>query len=299
MIKTNFSYYYQCKRCNYISKQKIDMKRHLEKQKKCIIINNHDKDEYELINESLTKIKVDEDIEHIKKFTVKKCSNFQENEDKKFICNLCNTDFHNKSNLNKHMKKKICDDEGSIIQHVNNVQNIGVQNNIIININSIKGFDEEWNISNISKDMREKLLLSDKKFTNTLQKILSDDQNLNVILKDETTGFVYKNDKNDYEAMNIKDIFEGSMDKIYKHLHDFFTEIINNNKNDIRVNILKNELREVDRKYQNYKEDLILNNNVNSCLSNIFDERKNDAIDKYKCMKNDFDKTYLKIANEY
>ena len=28
-------HYYVCKRCNYVSKQKIDMKRHLEKQKKC------------------------------------------------------------------------------------------------------------------------------------------------------------------------------------------------------------------------------------------------------------------------
>ena len=28
-------YYYVCKRCNYVSKQKIDMKRHLDKKKKC------------------------------------------------------------------------------------------------------------------------------------------------------------------------------------------------------------------------------------------------------------------------
>ena len=28
-------FYYVCKRCNYVSKQKIDMKRHLDKKKKC------------------------------------------------------------------------------------------------------------------------------------------------------------------------------------------------------------------------------------------------------------------------
>ena len=29
--------YYKCHRCDYISKQKIDMKRHLDKKMKCII----------------------------------------------------------------------------------------------------------------------------------------------------------------------------------------------------------------------------------------------------------------------
>ena len=54
-------YYYQCEKCNYISKQKIDMKRHLEKQKKCIVIDDicdiGDKNEEQLYNNSLIKKK--------------------------------------------------------------------------------------------------------------------------------------------------------------------------------------------------------------------------------------------------
>ena len=41
--------YYKCARCGYISKQKIDMKRHLDKKVKCNIINN----ENEILNEEL------------------------------------------------------------------------------------------------------------------------------------------------------------------------------------------------------------------------------------------------------
>jgi hypothetical protein len=231
------------------------MKRHLEKQKKCIIINNiNDKNEEELYNDSLLKKKINEEVNIVltqKNNTKPKCSK----------CNKCNKIFNNKSNLNKHLKHNVCssiniekDTEQKEVNQITNIQNIGIQNNIInININSLRGFDEDWNISNITKDMREKILLSDKKFTNTLENILKNDENLNIILKDKATGFVYKTKNNDYEVMNVKDILEESMDKIYKHLRYFFSEIVDNNKNDIRIDILENELKEVDKKYQTYK----------------------------------------------
>ena len=50
--------------------------------------------------------------------------------------------------------------------------------------------------------MREKILLSDKKFTNTLENILKNDENLNIILKDKATGFVYKTKNNENNAHN-------------------------------------------------------------------------------------------------
>ena len=62
-------FYYQCKRCNYIAKQKIDMKRHLEKQKKCIINNNEEKDDFQLREESLVKHFMDDELKSIIKKT--------------------------------------------------------------------------------------------------------------------------------------------------------------------------------------------------------------------------------------
>jgi len=276
-------FYYQCKRCNYISKQKVDMKRHLERQKKCIITNETDKDDFQLCEESLVKHYINKELKSIMKINKVDCN------DKKFECNICNKIYHNKSNLNKHLKNNNCDipfqnndNDGRIIQQINNIQNIAVQNNVInININSLRGFDEDWNISNITKDMREKLLLSDKKFTNTLENILKNDENLNIILKDKVTGLVYKIKNNEYEAMPVKDIFEETMYKIYKHLRDFFQEIKTDNQNDIRMNILENEIKEVDKKYNRYIKSVMTSNDVNNCLSNIIDDKKNDAIKKF------------------
>jgi hypothetical protein len=285
---SNF-YYYQCEKCNYISKQKIDMKRHLEKQKKCIIINNiNDKNEGQLYNDSLIKKKMNEEFNVV----LKKKNDINPKFNK---CNKCNKMFNNKSNLNKHMKHNVCNSENididqKEVNQITNIQNIGIQNNIInININSLRGFDEDWNISNITKDMREKILLSDKKFTNTLENILKNDENLNIILKDKATGFVYKTKNNDYEVMHVKDILEESMDKIYKHLRYFFSEIVDNNKNDIRIDILENELKEVDKKYQTYKNSIMINNTVNNCLSNIFDDKKIEALEQFIKIKNNID----------
>jgi hypothetical protein len=267
------------------------MKRHLEKQKKCILNNNVEKDDFQLREESLIKHFMDDELKSILKKTK------LNNSDKKIKCNICNKFFHNKSNLNKHFKNNSCnldkdtedneendnnDTNKVIVQHINNIQNIGVQNNVInININSLRGFDEDWNISNITKDMREKLLLSDKKFTNTLENILKNDDNLNIILKDKMTGLVYKIKNNEYEAMSVKDIFEETMYKIYKHLREFFQEIITDNQNDIRMNILENEIKEVDKKYNRYIKSLLISNDVNKCLSNIIDDKKSEAIKKF------------------
>jgi len=253
------------------------MKRHLDRKKKCIMSDNN-KNDIDFIQQSLIKHYIKDEFKCIIK---SKDEDNMDIENIEYKCSICNKIYHNKSNLNKHIKKNLCSDK-PVVQQINNIQNIGVQNNIInININSLRGFDEDWNISNITKDMREKILLSDKKFTNTLENIFKNDENLNIILKDKMTGLVYKIKNNEYEAMTVKEIFEETMYKIYKHLKDFFEEIIKDNKNDIRMNILDNEIKEIDKKYDKYINSLIISNDVNKCLSSIIDDKKNDAIQKF------------------
>jgi hypothetical protein len=47
-------FYYVCARCNHITKQKVEMKRHLEKVKKCCIRDKENKlSDFELFNKSL------------------------------------------------------------------------------------------------------------------------------------------------------------------------------------------------------------------------------------------------------
>ena len=282
--------YFQCKRCEYISKQKVDMKRHLDRIIKCEIINNdNNKTDAQLHFESLLPCKIDSGLDL--KIEIK---------EKKIFCEKCNMKFANKSNLNRHVKNNkncvkifeksinniipnnITNNTQNIAQNIavqNNAENINIQNivnNININLKSLRGFEEDWNTSNITEEMRKNLLLSDTRFTNTLKNILENDENLNVILKDESTGIVYKFKSDEYEAMNIKDILDISMDKIYKHLRDFLKETINiDNKNNESI------INEIDKKYYDYKDNLKIKKDVNGYLTGIFNDNKNKSVEKF------------------
>ena len=52
-------FYYKCRRCEHITKQKNDMKKHLNKVKKCILINDEGKTDEELYEESLERYEID------------------------------------------------------------------------------------------------------------------------------------------------------------------------------------------------------------------------------------------------
>ena len=191
--------------------------------------------------------------------------------------------------MNKHQTTKICNknkklyetDEcrGQTVNNIinNNIQKIGVQNNYYI-INSLRGFDQDWDLSVIPKETKETLLLSDKKFTNTLNNILKNKDNCNVVIKNDNTGYVYLNDKKEYEAKRITDICEESMDKLHKYLTDFFKETVNNNINDIKIDILEKEMTEINNKFQAYKESLKTYRGVNQCFSNIFKDNNEKSL---------------------
>jgi stress-induced morphogen len=310
-------FYYSCKRCNYFTKQKISIKRHLDKINKCRIIDK---------NNILT------DIELYNLSFEKKYMNIKDNNEnniesinieEKYECNICNKTFHNKSNLQKHIKNNICKNEKSIIEsilcnicnktfhnksnlqkHVKNnicknnndnksnniVYNNGniiinntVNNNIInyININCIKGFDEDWDVSQIDHEMKEKILMSKSKFSKTLENILNNDVNLNVILNDEVAGIVYSTDKKKYEPMSKKDIIMQSMDKVFKHLKIFYDDIINNNINELSPYLLENIKKEFDHKYKIFFELSSSQETVNNTFTYIYNNKKDDSCKKY------------------
>ena len=129
-------------------------------------------------------------------------------------------------------------------------------------------------------------MLCNTKFTNTLKNILENDENLNVILKDNETGIVYKIKNNEYEAMHVNDILDISMDKIYKHLRDFFEELFKNNSID------ENVMKDIDKKYNRYKKNVEIKTDVNHCLSNIFEGNKDKSIQKFIEKIEDCDNSY-------
>lgn len=296
-------FYYLCKRCDHMAKQKIEMKRHLGKNKKCKIkdVNNKYSD-IELYQKSLVKVIVNCVNENSKEYEDDKeedelnkniiMENI-ENNIKINCCSVCNKQFHNISNLKKH-QRNVC---------FKNVQNMNIQNNntinnnqkiINININCLKGFDEEWDVSKIDNLKKSEILLSNSKFTKTLENILDNNVNLNVILNNDETGIVYKNDKNKYEPMQKKEIIEMSMNKIYKHLRDFYDEIMKNNINDTSLISLKTELVQLEKKYNDFFALDDAKNFVKKLFTDIYDNKKDEAENEYsKLLGNNY------IGNSY
>lgn len=255
-------FYYICARCNHIANQKIEMKRHLDKKKKCYIENkNNIMNDDELYSKSLKK--------HDK---LNKSDKFEYN------CDKCNKQFSNKGNLNKHLKS-VCN---SVI-NTTNIQNIGVQNIININLSPIIGFDEEWDTTKIDHLKKGEILLSNSKFTKTLENILKNQINLNVIMdnNDDKTAIVYNNEKNKYEPMTKKDIIEKSMEKVYNHLKKFYNEIINNNKDDLSIKSLDNELTALEIKYTNFFKFDDAQKIVNNTFSKLYIDKKDEAKNIY------------------
>ena len=264
-----------------MTKQKIEMKRHLEKQKKCIILNDNNT----LSDQELYKLSIIKNEQSIIKKEI-----IEEITEENNYCKKCNKYFYNKSNLKKH-QKNICDVKNIAIQNIG-VQNITNNNQINININYIKGFDEEWDTSMIDNTTKENILLCNTKFSKTLENILKNDSNLNVILNDDNVGMVYKNNKNKYEHMSKQDIIKISMEKVYKHLKDFYSEIINNNINDISEIALNNELKELEKKYSRFFRLEDAKNIVQNSFTSIYTLNKEKAENKYcesmKHNENDF-----------
>ena len=60
-------YYYKCVRCNHITKQKIEIQRHINRKFKCKNTNKYEGNDKDFITTSLIKIFTEENVEELKK----------------------------------------------------------------------------------------------------------------------------------------------------------------------------------------------------------------------------------------
>jgi hypothetical protein len=76
----------------------------------------------------------------------------------------------------------------------NNIDNsINNITNINFNINVIKSFDDDWSIDHLDNKDKLVLLLNNSKFTSTLENILENEVNLNVLIENnDNNGLVIK-----------------------------------------------------------------------------------------------------------
>lgn len=294
--------WYTCQRCEFLCKQREVMRRHLDKKKKCVIKDTENKlTETELYNMSLEK---------------KNCYTVLSTEVKPNYCVKCDKQFSRKFCYERHLKNNKClntddtesvsndDDEKNVINNIlnGNVTNITnptattsttINNpiiNINFNINSLKGFDEKWDVSKIDKYQMAGLLLSNNKFSNTLEKILENNNNLNVIMNTDS-GIIYKSENDKYEPISKNELFKQTMDKLYDHLKEFYEEVSADKDNEKKY-FLNDEMKKININYERYYYKMKdFRNKADEALNYFYNKVKEDAEKKF------IDKNEEKIRN--
>jgi hypothetical protein len=293
-----------------------DMQRHLNKKNSCkksLEAYNYSDDELLI----LSLLPQNEDIEHIKNEIsyLKKSNIIYKNKDilfndinlidknKSKKCIYCNEFFDKIKDLKKHILIKCFVNDlhkknsiptlniNSDISVNNNSNNINITTNNTINnttnittnnitniyleIKSPIPFDSEWNLSHIDTIKKEHLSFSKFMYSKLLEEILKNEINLNVIIdKDNNSGIVYKNNIDKYIKMKSKDILDNTMLKLNKHLLDINKSL----KDDIIDELIDKGKNIIKNKYNNYKNNEDIKKNVTDIISNIYEEKKEDAI---------------------
>jgi hypothetical protein len=227
-----------CKFCNESFTRLCDIRKHLSK--KCF---------YQELHNRISKIKSDKDNDQINIL-----SNY----------NIGNTTNNSNNNINNNSNN---------INNSNN--NITNNNNIYLNIKTPIPFDDKWDISKIDDKTKMYIVFNKLMYTTLLEEILKNDTNLNVIIdKKSDSGIVYKNDNEEYIEMKLKDIVNKSMEKLENQLLDINKDV----KNFITDEYHTHNRRMITKKLNDYNKNDNLQNNVINCISNTFNQYKNNAI---------------------
>ena len=161
------------------------------------------------------------------------------------------------------------------INMINNLEDYGNKNgyeNIII-----RSFDEDWDDTKMDEKAKIMVVLADTKYTKTLEFLLENNVNLNVLI-DYTgeKGLVYRN--NNFEIMSIKDIVKKSMAKIYHLLHKFCQDIEINNIHNIKRAYLEEEKKMIENKYNEYISNKDTEEKVIHFMKDIYHKKRGDTI---------------------
>ena len=259
----------------------------------------------------------------------------EKNKDKK--CKYCNIEFNLVSDLKHHIIKKCFLDEinkrlveqdnqnnikmidNSVNSNINsNINNSYNTNNTTNNYNNYNiylnipiPFEEDWDITNISKAEKEGIIISQFMYRRLLQSILDNEKNSNVIMeKDKKLGMVYLNHNKKYIQMKADEIVEQTMNKLNTQLND-----INEDNTESLKTVKKYSKKIIQKKYKDYKVNKDIKAEVGNIVCNIYEENnekalemaknvkiisdKNIQVDNINTMKKDGKNKFKKIINEY
>ena len=224
---------------------------------------------------------------------------------KKEQCEYCQKIFSEKYNLRKHQKRsckgiamlaheervKLLGKQTPLSQeeikkmiiekqfNIANQTNTNQQNIFIINQPHLKGFDNEWNTEHLDDYIRQMILLSDHKYTNLLDELLKNKDNLNVIMnEDNQYGLVYKNDDELYVCMKVREIIDKSIDKLYEQLNVFHKELQEEDIIKVNDTILEQEKQIMDAKFKDFRTNNNIKSSVGELLTKIYEKNNNEAL---------------------
>ena len=208
-----------------------------------------------------------------------------------YECKRCFYKCYQRNDMLKHLnRKKICirviDSYNYQDNDLYNMSLIRVNKNInsINNLEHyenenimIRSFDEDWDDSKMDDKAKIMVVLADTKYTKTLELLMENNVNLNVLI-DYTgeKGLVYRN--NNFEIMSIKDIVKKSMAKIYHLLHKFCQDIEINNIHNIKWAYLEEEKKMIENKYNEYISNKDTEEKVIHFMKDIYHKKRGDTI---------------------
>jgi len=275
--------YYECKRCFYKTIRKTDMTNHLNRIKKCERkIESFIYKENELYSLSLIRKDKEYLIENIDDSNNDK-KNDNNNNSEVFKCLNCEIVFSTNGNLKRHTlksckgkcKENILYNNNTVNNNINNSNNSNSNNiyNITnnINLNVLKNFDENWSSDHININDKYDILKQNSLYTATLDKILENDKNLNVLI-DENNAYIYNNNK--LIKVDITRVNRKIMEKICDVIHDFGNDV---QKSNIEKNqsIINNAYNIANTKFNDYRNNRNnVKNKAKKMIKNAYDNKR-------------------------
>ena len=210
------------------------------------------------------------------------------NETENNSMNIINNNIYNNCNIENIKNIENINIENINIENIKNIENINIEN---ININiefpqkNLVSFHDDWNIEHLDNNTKILLFLSTVKYSKTLEYIMENDINKNVLIDEESnTGLIYTGNKDKFEKININDVVDKSMFKLHKHLNDFYQEIEDTNDINYKIDteVIKKFSKLTVEKFDNYKKNEEIRRNVTDIITSIFNKYKEYTKDKYK-----------------
>ena len=155
----------------------------------------------------------------------------------------------------------------------NNTNKIEEQKNKVPNVQQIE-FNDNWDLSEIDNKKKLILLLQNSKFTKTLETILGNELNLNILFDDNDNDKCIVYVKKSLIVLESKIVYTKIMDKLCKLLCEFYSDLSTPNIFDINPSIFDSELTILKIKYDSYVKDEELQGKVNTIIKFIYDKKK-------------------------